>query len=142
MPERPTGYDRIDVPAALPQSRLRAIKLPETGTVCYSDAGHSIAHHFTAEGKATQLRASGPPLGIMPDYRWTTERLLLKPGESLIMPSDGILELVNDDIQRLQDELWNLTAQGTDTKASIKALINAPLHPTDDLTLLAIRRLA
>jgi sigma-B regulation protein RsbU (phosphoserine phosphatase) len=114
----------------------------ETGTVRYSDAGHGIAHHITADGKNTQLGASGPPLGIMPDYHWATETFVLEPGDSLIIPSDGILELANDDIQQLQAELQNLTTQGLDTKAAMKALINAPLHPTDDLTLLAIRRLA
>jgi phosphoserine phosphatase RsbU/P len=114
----------------------------DSGTVRYSDAGHSIAHHITADGKVTQLRASGPPLGIMPDDHWPTETLTLKPGDSLIIPSDGILELANDDIPQLQAELRNLTTHGVDTKASMKALINAPLHPTDDLTLLAIRRLA
>lgn len=114
----------------------------ETGTVRYSDAGHGIAHHITADGEVTQLKAGGPPLGIMPDYHWTTEQLTLQPGDSLIIPSDGILELVNDDIEQLQGELRNLTAQGADAKASMKALVNAPLHPSDDLTLLIIRRMA
>jgi phosphoserine phosphatase RsbU/P len=114
----------------------------EAGTVRYSDAGHSIAHHITADGKITQLQASGPPLGIMPDYVWTTETFILKPGDSLVIPSDGVLELADDDMQQLQAELQDLTAQGVETKAAMKALINAPLHPTDDLTLLAIRRLA
>lgn len=137
--------DQLDTDLALDDVFVTAFHANldfETGSVRYSDAGHGIAHHITADDKITQLGASGPPLGIMPDYHWTTETFVLKPGDWLIIPSDGILELANDDIQQLQAELRNLTTQGLDAKSSMKALINAPLHPTDDLTLLAIRRLA
>jgi sigma-B regulation protein RsbU (phosphoserine phosphatase) len=113
----------------------------ETGTVRYSDAGHGIAHHTTAEGKVSQLTAGGPPLGIIPGCRWGTETLRLEPGDSLIIPSDGILELADDDVEQLKTELLALTRSETDTKGAMRALINSPLHPTDDLTLLVIKRL-
>lgn len=112
----------------------------ESGTVRYSDAGHGIAHHTTAEGKVSQLTAGGPPLGIIPGCRWGTDTLRLEPGDSLIIPSDGILELASDDVEQLQTELLALTGPGTDTEGAMRALINSPLHPTDDLTLLVIKR--
>lgn len=112
----------------------------ESGTVRYSDAGHGIAHHTTADGKVSQLTAGGPPLGIIPGCRWGTDTLCLEPGDSLIIPSDGILELASDDVEQLQTELLALTGPGTDTEGAMRALINSPLHPTDDLTLLVIKR--
>ncbi|OUM45715.1 hypothetical protein B8W73_00040, partial [Arthrobacter agilis] len=107
-----------------------------TGAVRYSDAGHSIAHRITASGAISQLPASGPPLGIIPEYEWTTDTLVLEPGDCLIIPSDGLLELANDDLGRLQTDLQAMADPRSDTKAAMKAFINAPLHPTDDLTLL------
>ncbi|MFJ6001297.1 PP2C family protein-serine/threonine phosphatase [Arthrobacter sp. NPDC092385] len=111
-----------------------------TGAVRYSDAGHSIAHHVTADGTVSKLPASGPPLGIIPDCHWETTTLVLEPGGSLIIPSDGILELANDDLHQLQSDLQAVTRAGADIEASIHALIDAPSHPSDDLTLLVVRR--
>lgn len=111
-----------------------------TGAVRYSDAGHSIAHHVTADGAVSKLPASGPPLGIIPDCHWETTALVLQPGDSLIIPSDGVLELANDDLQQLQSDLQAVTRAGADIEAAIHALIDAPSHPSDDLTLLVVRR--
>lgn len=112
-----------------------------TGAVRYSDAGHSIAHHIRAGGTISQLPASGPPLGIIPDHEWETGNLVLEPGDCLMVPSDGLLELAGDSLGQLQGILRGLAEAGTDTAAALKTLINAPLHPSDDLTLVVVRRL-
>lgn len=111
----------------------------DAGTIRYSDAGHGIAHHVTASGKTTQLPSSGPPLGIMPGQHWATETLHLDPGDSLIIPSDGILEIAHDNLDQLQTELTAIATSASPT-AAIRTLINGPSQPTDDLTLLMIRR--
>ncbi|MHA7280284.1 PP2C family protein-serine/threonine phosphatase [Arthrobacter sp. MDT2-2] len=111
-----------------------------TGVVRYSDAGHSLAHHITAGGDVLKLPSGGPPLGVIPDYEWPTETLVLEPGDSLIVPSDGLLELAGDDLHQLQADLRATTAPGSDTAALIRALVNTPPRPSDDLTLLVIRR--
>lgn len=112
-----------------------------TGEIRYADAGHSIAHHVRADGTITKLPTTGPPLGVLPGYEWTTEHLVLEPGDCLVVPSDGILELADDDLGRLRADLLVLTAPGSDMAASMRTIINAPLHPSDDLTLLVVRRL-
>jgi sigma-B regulation protein RsbU (phosphoserine phosphatase) len=111
-----------------------------TGAVRYSDAGHSIAHHIRADGTVAQLSTSGPPLGILPSYEWTTGNLVLEPGDCLIIPSDGVLELAGDDLGLLREILRGLTEAGTDTAVAVKTLIDAPVRPSDDLTLVVIRR--
>jgi sigma-B regulation protein RsbU (phosphoserine phosphatase) len=111
-----------------------------TGVVRYSDAGHSLAHHITAGGDVLKLPSGGPPLGVIPGYEWATASLVLEPGDSLIIPSDGILELAGDKLHQLQADLRAMTAPGSDIGASIRASIKTPPHPSDDLTLLVVRR--
>lgn len=111
-----------------------------TGTVRYSDAGHGIAHHISADGGMHRLPASGPPLGIIPDGQWETSTLVLEPGDCLVVPTDGILELANDDLHQLRTNLRAVTASGATLQSTLHDLIHAPLHPSDDLTLLVVRR--
>lgn len=111
-----------------------------TGVVRFSDAGHGLAHHATAGGDLSKLPAGGPPLGVIPGYEWPTGSLVLEPGDSLIVPSDGLLELASDDLHQLQADLRSTTGPGADTGASVRALVNAPPHPSDDLTLLVVGR--
>ncbi|WP_240721331.1 PP2C family protein-serine/threonine phosphatase [Pseudarthrobacter sp. NamE5] len=111
----------------------------DTGTIRYSNAGYGLAHHLTAEGKMNQLSPSGPPLGIVSGQHWATEELHLEPGDSLITPSDGVLEVAHDNLAELQTELTAIAA-AVNPIAAIKALINGLSQATADLTLLMVRR--
>ncbi|MHA7179844.1 PP2C family protein-serine/threonine phosphatase [Arthrobacter sp. MDB2-24] len=116
---------------------------PATGTIGYSDAGHGLAHHIpssgSAPGTARRLPTSSAPLGIMPGMRWDTHTLTLGPGDALIVPSDGVLDLLGEDLEELAGELEALAAS-TDLPADLDRLASRKGPATDDVTVLIIRK--
>jgi len=110
-----------------------------TGEVRYSDAGHGLAHHLGIDGSITRLSTTSIPLGVMPGTRWHTHTLILEPGEALIVPSDGVLDLLDEDLAKLTAELLHLSA-GADLPAEIDRLVRRKGNLTDDVTVLILRR--
>jgi sigma-B regulation protein RsbU (phosphoserine phosphatase) len=68
---------------------------PETGKVRYSNAGHNPPYLLRLDGGIDDLQASGMPLGILADIRYETSDTEVKPGEVLLLYSDGITECMN-----------------------------------------------
>ncbi len=112
---------------------------PGTGTIRYSDAGHGLAHYAPNQGPIKRLPTTSAPLGIMPGMQWHTETLTLAPGEALIIPSDGVLELLNEDLEQLATTLHKISAS-TDIHSDIHTLVGSTNLLTDDLTVLIVRR--
>jgi serine phosphatase RsbU (regulator of sigma subunit) len=133
-----TGVDLTDVFVTAFHAELD----PQTGRVDYSDAGHGLAHHITVDGRVQRLPTAGPPLGIVAGYEWPTQTLTLAPGEALLMPTDGVLELFDDDLHRLAAALAELAerAAGDGLEAAFENLASASSVRTDDVTLLVLRR--
>jgi serine phosphatase RsbU (regulator of sigma subunit) len=65
---------------------------PETGALVYSNAGHPPALLFDADGRARRLKEGGPLLGAVAGATFTSARLTLRPGQSLVGYSDGVTE--------------------------------------------------
>ncbi|MBG6191203.1 serine phosphatase RsbU (regulator of sigma subunit) [Arthrobacter sp. CAN_A212] len=112
---------------------------PDTGTVSYSDAGHGLAHYLPAGGRPIRLPTSSGPLGIFPGMQWHTESLTLGPGDALMIPSDGVLELVNDDLEELAHVLAQLSS-ADDPRDFIDRLSSEAVTGADDTTVLILRR--
>ncbi|MBT2566285.1 SpoIIE family protein phosphatase [Arthrobacter sp. ISL-85] len=112
---------------------------PATGTVRYSDAGHGLAHHVTGDGAITRLPTSNAPLGIMAGMQWHTRGITLNHGDSLIIPSDGVLELLHEDLDDLAAALKQLTTS-TDIPADLNRMAIGSGSPSDDVTVLILRR--
>ncbi|MET1153521.1 SpoIIE family protein phosphatase [Arthrobacter sp.] len=62
-----------------------------SGSVDYVDAGHGLGLHLY-DGGLRRLRSGGPPVGAVPGSNWTAGSLLLAPGDSLLVLSDGLLD--------------------------------------------------
>ena len=128
----------------------------DTGRVLCASAGH---HPAIAVGKG-DLRvfgnATGPPVGIMPACPWTDTEARLKPGETLLLYTDGIVEArtvhTRAEGLRLPEEfgLENLSRAAGEHYASqprdmIEAINQevqkycAPAAPHDDCTMIAIK---
>lgn len=112
----------------------------ETGELVYANAGHIYPLVWSYKDVAKKvngvepnfLKARGVPLGILPVWRGTPGNLQLKPGEALLLASDGITEATvtqedltpgngngngSDPSQRFmlkQEGLWTLLTQETD----------------------------
>jgi predicted ester cyclase len=68
-----------------------AVLDPETGLLSYANAGHNLPCCWH-EGTATELRASGMPLGLMPGMDYEEKERTLAPGDGVLLYSDGLIE--------------------------------------------------
>ena len=77
----------------------------KSGLFLYSNAGHNPPIFISAETKnTTYLTASGPLLGPAPNSRYETESLIFKPGDVLVIYSDGITEAADKDFNLYEEE--------------------------------------
>lgn len=65
----------------------------------FANAGHPEPMVRAADGKTRTIPhpGAGLPLGIMDDTAYTTQDLTLKPGEALVLYTDGITEAYNSE---------------------------------------------
>ena len=68
----------------------------ETDTVSYANAGHFPHAIHAGSGSAEFLEMVGKPVGLFDDVQHDTERLSLPLGDSLVMFSDGVLEVLHE----------------------------------------------
>ncbi|HKZ87233.1 MAG TPA: SpoIIE family protein phosphatase, partial [Anaerolineae bacterium] len=83
-----------DMPPHMFVTCLYAILDPASGQLQYANAGHDLPYR-QANGHVTELRATGMPLGLMPDMRYEEKEITLAPGESALFYSDGLVEAHN-----------------------------------------------
>ena len=62
------------------------------GVVHMVQAGHPHPVLLHQDGSARLLGKGGLPIGLMPDASWNAMQITLKPGERLLMYSDGLTE--------------------------------------------------
>ncbi len=122
----------------------------QTGLVQYANAGHEPPFRRRPDGSPDRLGLpSGPPLCVMEDYDYPTERLQLEHGEWLLVVTDGVTEAMNPareffGAERLRATLSWLPREATPpdvirrVKEDVKRFM-AEAEVADDLTLLALR---
>jgi phosphoserine phosphatase RsbU/P len=86
-----------------------AILNPVTGEIESLNAGHNPIYMMESSNKIKELSEGGIPFGMMGmDFPYTSEKLILKPGESVLLYTDGVTEAMNykeeeyDDIRPLK----------------------------------------
>ena len=83
-----------DIPAGMFATCFYALLDPKSGRLRYANAGHEppFRQHV---GSATELWATGMPLGMMPGTCYEEHEATLTPGERLLFYSDGLVEAHN-----------------------------------------------
>jgi serine phosphatase RsbU (regulator of sigma subunit) len=126
-----------------------AVLDPKSATLSYANAGHDLPYLWHG-GEAEELRARGMPLGLMPGMIYEQKEIVLAPGDSALLYSDGLVEAhdPNGEMfgfprlraiiaehgrersleETLLDELYSFVGEGWEQE--------------DDITLLTLRRLA
>ncbi len=84
----------VDMPPNLFVTCFYAILDPATGRIHFANAGHDLPYKRSSGG-VCELRATGMPLGLMPDMCYEENEATLSPGESLLFYSDGLVEAHN-----------------------------------------------
>lgn len=130
-------FERTDSFATLFHARLRA----DTGTVEYVDAGHGLALLRGADGATRPLASSGLPLGIAFDDHWDSQRLTLTPGEMLVICSDGLLDILDQE-QADIGSLVTLVGRHESATGLVDAVseLACDYPALDDVTVVAVRR--
>lgn len=80
-----------DIPPKMFVTCLYAILDPATGHLVYANAGHDMPYRRTSHG-VVEMRARGMPLGLLADMHYEEKEVTLKPGECLLLYSDGLVE--------------------------------------------------
>lgn len=124
-----------------------ALTVDDRGNVTWSNAGHCAAILVRATGTVELLRPNSRPLGLFEDAEFVEESCCLRPGDKLVMYSDGISEARNAGGEQLGERrLEQAAAQlaGKRTVAFFDALLAAVRDFVgdgsfdDDVTLLAL----
>jgi len=123
---------------------------PETGELCYVNAGHNPPLLIDAGAEtARELESSALPLGIVAGQVYETSRVTLAPGQQLISFSDGITEAMSVDgepygderlLQALRDHPGALALTLVETITQLVDQHAAGTPQADDMTLLIIQR--
>lgn len=77
----------------------------KTGVLFYCNAAHTASLIVTASGKITELTEThGMPLGLYPNRTYSQSEALLNPGDSIVLYSDGVTEMQNEDKMHFGNE--------------------------------------
>lgn len=112
-----------------------------SGELRWVDAGLGLAVLVRADGTAEQMRGEDLPLGVVPGRGFTEHVTRMEPGDRLVVFSDGVLDLLDDENRWLEPvaDLVRRHAAPRDLFAAVNALARTRT-PTDDITLLSVYR--
>jgi sigma-B regulation protein RsbU (phosphoserine phosphatase) len=122
---------------------------PATGEVSYCNAGHNPPYRAGGEGLTTVEDGKGIILGVRPQASYQTGALILAPGETLYLFSDGVTEAHDPagglfSEERLEGALRRSAGLPSrdvvqTVSDALKGFVGTAL-PSDDITMLALRR--
>ncbi len=112
-------------------------RISPDGMLRWVDAGHGLTVIRRAEGTSEFLRSGHLPIGV--GTSWTSDELSLRPGDSVISVSDGVLDLFGgslDSIDRYRD--FVSSRPDIDTVVSELVARAAGSEQEDDATVIAV----
>ncbi len=83
-----------DIPPNMFVTCLYGVLNPATGRFVFANAGHNLPAKCTTDA-VVELRATGMPLGLLPEMTYDEHEAALEPGESILVYSDGLVEAHN-----------------------------------------------
>jgi serine phosphatase RsbU (regulator of sigma subunit) len=127
-----------------------AILDPESGRLLYANAGHNLpcCRH---EHAASELRARGMPLGLMPGMSYEEKETILEAGDRALFYSDGLVEAHDPRGEMFGfPKLETLVAEHGEEEGSLVDSLLEELYSfvgegweqEDDITLLTLKRSA
>jgi len=120
----------------------------KTGMLTYINAGHEPPVILDTDGNRRLLSRTGMCVGVIPDWEFHVEQILMDPGDLFFAFTDGAPEM-NDPSGNFfgKERLLRLLGDGGKTASEIIVEINEELtthvgdgNQFDDITLMAVRR--
>ena len=121
---------------------------PLSRNLTYVNAGHNAPILRRANGTLETLEAGGLPLGIQSAAKYETASLELKPGDTLIFFTDGVVEAFNESGEEFGNARWLSAIRDLpdwDAQQTLQFLIKrvdefvGATRQSDDITCLVFR---
>jgi serine phosphatase RsbU (regulator of sigma subunit)/anti-sigma regulatory factor (Ser/Thr protein kinase) len=138
-------YPRI--PSNMFVTCLYAILDPKSGILSYANAGHDLPICRRLHG-LEELRATGMPLGLLPDMDYEEGNITLEPGDAFLLYSDGLIEAHNPTREMFGvGRIWELVEEHQSGEGLVDSLLTTLCGFTgdqweqeDDITLVLMQR--
>jgi anti-sigma regulatory factor (Ser/Thr protein kinase)/putative methionine-R-sulfoxide reductase with GAF domain len=119
----------------------------DTWVVSFARAGHPFPLVLRADGSSTYLtEAEGPPLGAGSTVTYGEQRMVLGPGETLLLYTDGLIERRGERLTEGEDALMQAVTTATDDPEQmcneVIAKLAKPGETTDDVAVLVLKAVA
>src|SRR6266498_2521350 len=124
---------------------------PQSGSVCFLNAGHNPPLIIHSAGTVEQLASGGLPLGIRRDAEYREGRTQMQAGDVLVIYSDGVTEAASPSGEEFgPTRLYEVVSRNVDASAAgIRDRIESALtkfaqgtRAGDDITLVIVKRQA
>lgn len=118
-----------------------------TGEVDYSNGGHNLPYYLHHDGVSPLENAGGRALGVLEQSPYLSGRMVLSPGEALLLYTDGVTEAMDSQEMLYSDqrlEQFLASNRGSSPRQMISDLVNDVRHfaagapQSDDITGLAL----
>jgi serine phosphatase RsbU (regulator of sigma subunit)/anti-sigma regulatory factor (Ser/Thr protein kinase) len=135
-----------DIPENMFVTCFYGVLDPASGHLRYANAGHNLPL-VNAFGEASELRATGMPLGLMPGMAYEEREATLTPGACVLLYSDGLVEahdprremFGNARVTELLDGHADSQAVIDDLLLALDRFTGGELEQEDDITLVVLR---
>jgi len=137
-----------DVPPSMFVTCFYGILDPSSGRFHYANAGHNLPY-WRHDDLASEMRATGMPLGLLPGMNYEEKEAILVPGDAILFYSDGLVEAHNAEGEmfgdrRLQSFIADRSAERTslieELLVEIANFTGADGEQEDDITLVRLQR--
>lgn len=114
---------------------------PVTGRMRFLDAGSGLCLMRRADGTLEHLSGPGRPLGVLPDDEWHEQSTTWDPGDRMLLFSDGLLDLIEEQTA-WQQPVGELLSTHADPSALVDDVrrLTAERTGLDDVTVVAVYR--
>ena len=152
LPDLVRGVNRYACAHSLGGQRFTTAFLarlnPATGELIYTNAGHNAPLLWRASGTLERFDVGGVPLGIQNDHAYECGSSILRPGDMLVIFTDGVVEAVNErgeeyDESRLIPLVERCASKGAqglvDSLMFELKIFGGQASQHDDITCMAVR---
>lgn len=123
---------------------------PLDGSLVYINAGHEAPLLISNGTVKTRLLPTGPAVGMFPNMEFKIEWVMLSPGDSLLLYTDGVTDALNSNNEQFSEERLIAAAlkHSNSTQSHLQGIVSAVdahiagREQYDDITLLAVQRKA
>jgi PAS domain S-box-containing protein len=123
-----------------------AIYEPGTGRLRFTNAGHPPPLLVPPDGEPRFLDGDpAPPMGVLETPRYVQRTLMVEPGSTLLLYTDGLVERTTEVLDVGLERLREAALAGPDVEAlcaRVAAALADPGAQADDVTMIALHALA